>query len=74
MSSLSCIKRLARGGFAKSGELKGLFLKRKPATHAINPVYVVIPEQKTRMTARQKKLRARKQSRQSHAYNLRRAK
>lgn len=74
MSSLNCIKRLARGWQPKSGELKGLYLLRKPATHAIDSVYVVIPEQKTTMTARQKKLRARKQSRQSHAYNLRRAK
>lgn len=74
MSSLSSIKRLAKGGEAKSGELKGLSLKRKPATHAIDAIYVVEPTQKNNLTARQKKLKARKVSRQSRMYNLRKAK
>lgn len=74
MSSLSCIKRLARGWQPTSGELKGLYLLRKPATHAIDEQYVVVPKQKHKQTVEQKRYRARKMSRQSHAYNLRRAK
>ena len=46
--------------------------KNKP--QPISEVYVVKPQEKTKLTPRQKKLKARKASRQSRAYNLRRAK
>ena len=75
MSTLSTIKRLAHRYYqAKAGELKGLVLKAKPATHAIETSYIVVPKQKTTMTKRQKKLKARRVSRQSRVYNLRRGK
>lgn len=49
-------------------------LNKTKGTHAINPIYVVEPKQKNNLTARQKKLKARKVSRQSRMYNLRKAK
>lgn len=49
-------------------------LNKTKGTHAINPIYVVEPTQKNNLTARQKKLKARKVSRQSRMYNLRKAK
>ena len=74
MSSLSCIKRLARGWQPVSGELKGLLLLPKPAKHAIDEQYVVVPKQKRKQTPEQKRNRIRKISRQSHTYNLRKVK
>ncbi len=45
-----------------------------PVPYVVNPAYVVEPKQKTKLTKRQKKLKARKVSRQSRAYNMRKAK
>jgi len=52
--------------FATINKTKGVF--------NVNPAYVVIPKEKNNLTPRQKKLKARKVSRQSRIYNLKRGK